>query len=61
MNRYPGVVLLTCQSHLPFDSAVHMLSPELVRAMKTVIQFTLPDASTRASLWKETLPAGNGR
>mmetsp|Transcript_43787 Transcript_43787/g.121200 ORF Transcript_43787/g.121200 Transcript_43787/m.121200 type:complete len:237 (-) Transcript_43787:152-862(-) len=56
MARFPGVVALTCASAVPFDAAVHTLSPELVRALKAVVQFTLPDFAGRASLWGRLVP-----
>ena len=57
MSRYPGVTLLCCQASIDFDAAVHMLQPDLLRATKAVVQFSLPDAQTRAALWRRLVPS----
>eukprot|EP00966_Prymnesium_polylepis_P112101 2592994-Prymnesium_polylepis.1 len=47
MARFPGVVALTCASAVPFDAAVHTLSPELVRALKAVVRAARRAAARR--------------
>ena len=60
MARYPGVVVLCASSYDRYDAVVHAIAPTLLAAMRTVVEFTLPDAPTRERLWRTLLPRGGG-
>ena len=38
MERYPGIVVLCCEAHASFETTVHTIQPELLRALKAIIQ-----------------------
>ena len=61
MSRYPGVVVLCCSSYDAYDAVVHTIAPTLLAAMRSVLDFALPDAATRERLWRALLPEGNAR
>ena len=60
MARYPGVVVLCASSYERYEAVVHSIAPTLLAAMRTVVEFTLPDAPTRERLWRTLLPRGSG-
>jgi hypothetical protein len=37
---------------------VHTIAPTLLAAMRSILDFALPDASTRERLWRALLPEG---
>jgi hypothetical protein len=56
LERYPGVVVLCCCAAEPLDSIVHTVHPALLRAMKAVVEFKLPDGKVRERLWRALVP-----
>jgi SpoVK/Ycf46/Vps4 family AAA+-type ATPase len=55
-ERYPGVVIYCCAAAESLDAAVHAVHPALLRAMKQVVEFRLPDTKTRERLWRALVP-----
>ena len=55
-ERYPGVVVFCCVASEELDAVVHHVHPALLRAMKQVVQFRLPDAKLRERLWRALVP-----
>ena len=42
----------------PPPQVVHTIAPTLLAAMRSVLDFALPDAATRERLWRALLPEG---
>lgn len=55
-ERYPGIVCFCCDAVEPLDSVVHTVHPALLRAIKQVVSFRLPDVHTREKLWRSFVP-----
>lgn len=51
-----AVVVLCCCAEQPLDSVVHTVHPALLRAMKAVVEFKLPDGKVRERLWRALVP-----
>jgi len=49
METFPGVVVAITNRYMQVDAAFH-------RRFKFVLEFTTPDAATRATLWRKLLP-----
>ncbi|XP_024517371.1 uncharacterized protein LOC112341471 isoform X1 [Selaginella moellendorffii] len=55
LERFPGICLLV--ANVSKGSAIVRLDPELVRRLRFVVEFKMPDQSIRAAMWKKMLPA----
>jgi len=56
MGRFPGVVVLMVSCNSPLDVFVHRLNTDLVRALKFLVEFRLPNEKQRRVLWERCVP-----
>lgn len=54
LQRFPGICILI--ANLTQGSMIHRLSPELLRRLKFVIEFKMPDQAVRSQMWKKMIP-----
>eukprot|EP01018_Ginkgo_biloba_P011435 Gb_30587 [translate_table: standard] len=54
LERFPGMCILV--ANIIQGSAIHRLDPELLRRLKFVIEFKMPDHIVRSQMWKKMIP-----
>jgi len=55
LERFPGICILI--ANLTQGSMIHRLSPELLRRLKFVVEFKMPDQVVRSQMWKKMIPS----
>eukprot|EP00271_Cylindrocystis_brebissonii_P023556 TRINITY_DN9839_c0_g1_i1.p2 TRINITY_DN9839_c0_g1~~TRINITY_DN9839_c0_g1_i1.p2 ORF type:complete len:176 (+),score=63.18 TRINITY_DN9839_c0_g1_i1:236-763(+) len=55
VERFPGVCILV--ANIAMGSSIRRLDPELLRRLKFLVEFKVPDQAVRAAMWKKMLPA----
>ena len=56
MARFPGVVIMMLTTSASLDVFVSRLDKALVRGLKFIVEFQLPNLKARKKLWRSSLP-----
>lgn len=56
MDHFGGVVILVVTSRMQLSMSIHRLDPDFVRKFKFIVEFSTPNSSERAKLWKNLIP-----
>lgn len=54
LEHFPGICILI--ANMTQGSTIHRLSPELLRRLKFVVEFKMPDQVVRSQMWKKMIP-----